>query len=101
MARQGLDVHRCRATVQHAEPCGCGIRQVDDTILDKGPPIVDLDDDRITVIPPRHSNKGRYRQVFVRSGQLIHVIDLAAGRPAPMKFLAIPAGDSGFPEALG
>ena len=77
------------------------VGKVDDAAIDEGAAIVDLDHRGAAVFEILHVHPGRQRQVFVRRGHRVHVIDFAAGGFAPVELDPVPGGDAALDETLG
>src|SRR5258706_8561620 len=78
------------ASVRHAQPSRRGMRQVDDPGFHIRPAIIHSDNDALVAVKTADSHPGAKRQCAMRSGQLLFVVNLAAGCFLPMVRLAIP-----------
>ena len=93
---QRPDFHPGGALFDDAEFQGGRIRQVDDPVAMKRPPVIDPDHKPPPVFEIGNPHIARQRQARMRGAQRVHVIGLAAGGAPPVKFRAIPGGHALF-----
>ena len=68
----------------------CGVREVNDSIVQKGAAIIDLYHYGSIIIQISNTDKTGQRQLFVCCCHLEHVVAFAAGCQIAMEFLSIP-----------
>ena len=76
----------------HAEGLGASLRQIQNSILGKGAPVVHPDSHRSAARQRSDLNHRTEGKGPVRSGQLMHVVGFTVGRFAAVKPRAIPGG---------
>eukprot|EP01092_Planopodium_desertum_P016471 TRINITY_DN92106_c0_g4_i1.p1 TRINITY_DN92106_c0_g4~~TRINITY_DN92106_c0_g4_i1.p1 ORF type:complete len:523 (-),score=175.64 TRINITY_DN92106_c0_g4_i1:1072-2640(-) len=78
-----------------------GVTEIDHAAIVERATIIDAHDHRFAVVQVGHAGEAGQRQGLVRSGELVHVVDLAVGGQAAMELGAVVRSGAAFNVVAG